>query len=130
MRGQNPISMTEARSSKRSQKEISSKLRKDTPKQIKKAHRTPNKARKKTPTAYHSQNTKAIEQTKNHWKLQERKIQVSYKGKTIKVILDFSKDVLILEQCTPKDHNCQPRLLYSVTSATAERKKLPRIRTA
>lgn len=59
---------------------------------------------------------------KNHWKLQERKIQVSYKGKPIKVILDFSKDVLILEQCTPEDHNCRPRPLYSVTSATAEEK--------
>jgi Leucine-rich repeat (LRR) protein len=67
--------------------------------------------------SHNSQNTKRTKQRKNIKRVRG-KGQVKYKGRSMRIIPEFSPETMKAKRSwadlmqIPKDHKCQPRLLY------------------
>jgi hypothetical protein len=94
-------------------------LKKGMPMTIQKAYRTPNKLDQKRNSSHHiiikTPNTLNKERI---LKVVRGKGQVTYKGRPIRITLDFSPEIMKARRSwadviqTVRKHKCQPRLLY------------------
>jgi hypothetical protein len=96
-------------------------LKKEMPRNIQEAYRTPNRLDQKRNSSQH-----IIIRTKNTLnkdsilKAVREKGQVTYEGRPIRITPDFSPETMKARRCwadviqTLRVHKCQPRLLYSV----------------
>jgi hypothetical protein len=90
---------------------------------IQEAYRTPNRLYEKRNSSRHIiiRTTNAINKDRILKAVRE-KVQVTYKGRPIRITVDFSPETMKSRRSwtdaiqTPREHKCQPRLLYQQNS--------------
>jgi hypothetical protein len=96
-------------------------LKKEMPIKVQETYRTSNRLDQKRKPSHHIIIKKLSVQSKERIsKAAREKGQVTYKGRTIRIISNFSTEILKAKTLrvwsevlqTPKDHRCQTRLLY------------------
>jgi hypothetical protein len=93
------------------------------PMNIQEAYRTPNRLYEKRNSSRHIiiRTTNAINKDRILKAVRE-KVQVTYKGRPIRITVDFSPETMKSRRSwtdaiqTPREHKCQPRLLYQQNS--------------